>query len=285
MEAEKTIHKILAEAALLLRDRGIESARLDAEVLLAFVLKAKRQDLYINSNASLTPEQVKQYMNLVQRRAGGEPIAYITGHKEFMSLDFNVSSNVLIPRPETELIVEEALEIKPLYVIDVGTGSGAIGISIAHYLPGCHVTAVDISPLALETARTNAAQLGVSDRVHFYLGNLLEPVPACPVSRGYDLITANLPYIPSCEMDKLPVDVKEFEPILALDGGGDGLKYYYILCAQALNILASGGVILMEIGYDQGPKLAGYLKATGLYETSVIKDLAGLDRIVKAVRK
>lgn len=284
MDLFSSINDLLAHATKILRSGGIESARLDAEVLLAFVLNKTRTGLYIDSCHSVNKEDTNKYLHLVQRRASGEPIAYLTGEKEFMSLLFKVNQDVLIPRPETEMIVEEALEIKPLSVIDVGTGSGAIAVSIAYYLPGCKVAAVDISPEALSIARFNAQRHGVNDRINFYQGDLLKPIINIAPAINYDLITANLPYIPSFEMDKLPLDVKKYEPALALDGGQDGLKYYYELCSNALKVLAPGGILLLEIGYDQGTKLAKYLSSLGFAGVKVLKDLAGLDRIVKANR-
>lgn len=276
-----TVNEAMARAAEVLRMHGVSTARLDAEVILAFVLNKSRTQLYIDSSGSITDRQMEKYKALIERRTRMEPVAYITGEKEFMSLSFAVNNSVLIPRPETEIIAEEALAIKPLRIVDVGTGSGAIAIAAARYLPACRVWAVDMSGPALKVARHNARRHGVGERVVFIRGNLLDPF-ANPQFNGYfDLIAANLPYIPSCEMDRLPADVREFEPHSALDGGEDGLTYYRELCPRALELLKTGGVLMLEIGYHQAPLLSEYLAGHGRLKIDVVKDLAGLDRVLK----
>lgn len=275
----------LADAANILRLKGLETPRLDAEVILGFLLKVSRTDLYINHDSLLSADLLEEYLSLIKRRANREPVAYITGEREFMSLLFMVNNNVLIPRPETEIIVEEALKSKPLRIIDVGTGSGAIAVSMAYYIPESTVWAVDISPQALETARLNAICHHVNDRVNFIEGNLLDNFMIMDFSGTFDLITANLPYIPSGEMDNLPEDVRNYEPAKALDGGVDGLAYYRQLCPDAFKLLKPGGILLLEAGYDQTQDLKQLLEDLEYIDIKVIKDLAGLNRIVKAIKK
>lgn len=277
-----SIREALSKATEILRSRGIETGRLDAEVLLANVLDFTRTDLYIKDELVLEDDKLNEYFSMVRRRSDREPVAYITGEKEFMSLSFKVNNNVLIPRPETEMLVEEALEIKPLRIIDVGTGSGAIAVSLAYYLPQSNVKAIDISAEALEVARENIIRHGVQERVELLQGNLLEPFDSPVYYSSFDLITANLPYIPTPDMPVLPYDVRGYEPEGALDGGTDGLSYYRVMGPMALKVLSSGGMLLLEFGYTQAAPLAALLEGLGFCDIKIIQDLAGLDRIIKA---
>lgn len=279
-----TIREALAVATVRLREGGIENPRLDAEVLLACVLQASRTSLYINMDKIIAGPGLDRYGTYVERRLTGEPVAYITGEREFMSLAFHVDRNVLIPRPETEVLVEEALAIKPLSIADVGTGSGAIAVSLAYYLPESSVTAIDLSPDALRIAAANAKSNGVGDRITFLHGDLLEPLDQPEFFGKFDLITANLPYIPSTEVENLPVDVRHFEPLTALDGGADGLHYYRGLGPGAYRLLKNKGTLLLEIGYDQYPRVRDLLTGLGYVNIKAIKDLAGLERVVKATK-
>ena len=277
-----TIREVLAGATAEIRQAGLDLPRLDAEVILAGILRKSRTDLLIDCQQVIPDLELHQFSRAIARRVAGEPVAYITGEKEFMSLSFKVDRNVLIPRPETEIVVEEALAIKPLCVIDVGTGSGAIAVSIAHYARDVQVTAIDISAGALEVAKNNAIRHGVAERISFLRGNLVEPLDSPGFYGRFDAITANLPYIPSLEMDNLPVSVRQYEPFTALDGGQDGLQYYRNLCPPALNLLKEGGMLLLEIGYTQAGVLKDFLAGLGYCDIEVISDLAGLDRVIKA---
>lgn len=274
----------MSKGTEILRNHGIESARLDAEVLLAHVLNISRTDLYLK-DGSIEENKLNKYFSMVKRRADREPVAYITGEREFMSLSFKVTNSVLIPRPETEILVEKALEIKPFNVIDVGTGSGAIAVSLAYYLPESRIKAVDISPEALEIAKENAAFCGVADRVLFYQGNLLEPFNSSEHFLQYDLITANLPYISTQEMNELPYDVGGYEPVGALHGGFDGLELYRGLLPAAAKLIKQGGCLLIEFGCLQAAALTDMMAVHGFECIEVIKDLAGLDRVIKAVKR
>lgn len=277
-----SIREALSQATGLLHSCGIETARLDAEVMLANVLNTSRIDLYIKDGLVIEDDKLNKYFSMVRRRSDREPVAYITGEKEFMSLSFKVNNNVLIPRPETEILVEEALEIKPLRIIDVGTGSGAISVSLAYYLPESIVKAIDISVTALEVARENAIRHGVDKRVELLQGDLLEPFDSSEFFCSFNLITANLPYIPTPEMPKLPYDVRGYEPEGALDGGVDGLSFYRGMGPAAFKLLTNGGILLLELGYRQAAPLADFLKGLGFSDVKILQDLAGLDRIIKA---
>lgn len=278
-----TIRSMLKTARKIFKDHGIDSAALDAEVLLAFVTGLERAALYCEWDRLLSDEEAAQYNILTSRRLSGEPVAYITGHKEFMGLDFFVNRSVLIPRPETELLVENALKVMPSFsvVLDVGTGSGAIAVSLAFYNKEALVYATDRSPEALEVARRNCIKNRVSDRVLLYTGDLLQPLYGCPAAGRADLIAANLPYIAENDLSGLPGEVRMFEPRLALDGGKDGLEHYRRLIPEAAVFLKKGGFMLIEIGFDQG-RQAEALFDPHVWEAEVLKDLAGFDRLVVA---
>lgn len=279
----ETIGSALKAARKIFKDHGIGSAALDAEVLLAYVTGWERAALYREWDRLLSDEEAAQYNILTCRRLSGEPVAYITGHKEFMGLDFIVSHSVLIPRPETELLVENALRVMPPFplVIDVGTGSGAIAVSLAFYNKEALVYATDLSPEALEVARRNCIKNRVSDRVFLYTGDLLQPLHGCLAVGRVDLIAANLPYIAESDLSELPGEVRMFEPRLALDGGKDGLEHYRRLIPEAAVFLKKGGFMLIEIGFDQG-RQTETLFDPHIWEAEVLKDLAGLDRLVVA---
>jgi release factor glutamine methyltransferase len=279
-----SIRDALTEATKELNHRGIETARLDSEVLLAYLLGLSRTDLYLRIDEKLSPEKVGEFDTVVRRRADFEPVAYITGEKEFMSLLFQVNRNVLIPRPETEVLIQEALAIRPLNIIDVGTGSGAIAVSLVFYLPDSYAVAIDISSEAIKTAHLNAVRHCVDKRISFMQADLLELLRKEGYQGRTDLITANLPYIPANEMDNLPPEVLGHEPAIALNGGPDGLDYYRQMIPDAYNLLKPDGVLLSEIGYNQAELMKDILVKAGFKDIRVINDLAGLNRIMRAVK-
>ncbi len=274
----------LAQGATVLENAGIEESKLDAEVLLAHALGITRAQLHAHSQSQLSPTELDRYRQLIERRARHEPVAYIVGHKEFYGLDLFVDNRALIPRPETELLVEKAIEIskqqpagsKQLLVADVGTGSGAIAVSLAVHLPQVLVYATDAFPRALEVAACNCRRLGAEDRVHLLQGHLLEPLPE-PV----DLIAANLPYVSQAELSQLPPEISRYEPREALNGGPDGLDHIRRLLAQAAGHLKPRGVVLLEIGAAQGPAVVDLAKRHfPVARVEIAKDYAGLDRVV-----
>lgn len=279
------IKTALATARAFLQEKEIETPRLDAEVLLAHVLRCSRAGLYANSHRQLNENELNRYKKLVEKRACGQPVAYLVGHKEFMGLDFTVSPAVLIPRPDTELLVETAVSLlkksgaaEPL-AVDVGTGSGAIAVSLAHFIPELHVLAVDVSEDALAAARQNARLHGVENRIKFLRGNLLEPVMEQYPGLKADIICANLPYVPSGDIPQLAREVKN-EPITALDGGPDGLDFYRQLVPQAEKTIKPGGSLLIEIGPGQGkPALELF---NNWSEAELYHDLGGRERLVAA---
>ncbi len=284
-----TVKSALRRAREQFKGYGMESPALDAEVLLSHVTGLNRAGLYREWERRLSEEEAARFFTLVERRTFGEPVAYLTGHKEFMGLDFVVNPHVLIPRPETELLVETALRLLPPapFIIEVGTGSGAITVSLACLIPDAVVYATDLSAEALAVARVNAAKYGVAGRVSFYHGDLMEPLADCIPAGGADLIAANLPYIAREDLPGLPREVRLFEPTLALDGGTGGLALYRRLLPAAAGFLRQGGFLLMEIGYNQGRELTALLKKDqspvgNFWEVTILKDLSGLDRLVVA---
>ena len=249
--------------------------QLEKEILLCHVLKIERSKLFSHPERELTKSEQELYNKLTQRRKNNEPIAYIINNQPFMGLEFYVDQNVLIPRPETELLVEEVIKESkvhcPRSIVDVGTGSGCIAVTLAKNLPNSKVIAIDSSKAALEIAKKNAAANGVADQIDFRLGNMFEPL-----KEKIDLIVSNPPYIPTAEIDKLEPDVKNFEPRSALDGGPEGLKYIRDLIIQSPSLLTTQlpKRLFIEIGYDQ----AAALKQLGNF--TITKDLSGHDRIL-----
>jgi release factor glutamine methyltransferase len=256
--------------------------RLDAEVLLAHVLGWGRARLLSERQALLDTEQYARFEQLVERRAWLEPVAYLVGHREFYGRDFVVTPAVLVPRPETELLVERALawargrQGRPLTIADIGTGSGIIAVTLAAELPDAHVYATDLSTNALEVAARNAERHGVAAQVALLRGDLLEPLPE-PV----DLLVSNPPYTVLAEIDE---NVRRHEPHMALDGGPDGLAMYRRLLAAAPAHLASGGALMLEIGATQGAAVAALARQHFPGATVTVRqDLAGWDRVVEIV--
>lgn len=287
----ETIATLLSKSTLYLKEKGSTTPRLDAEVLLAEVLNATRIDLYTNLKQPLNKEEVDAYRELVRRRSLGEPVAYITGRAYFRNLTLRVSPAVLVPRPETEHVVEAAIrylmegEFEPRRpeVLDVGTGSGAIAIAVATSFPDAQVTAVDASEAALDLARENARVADAADEIEFAASDLFDDLDP---THTFDLIVANPPYISAVEWPALPVDVREFEPREALWGGQDGLDFYRRLAVEAPQFLKPRGCLIMEIGQTQSAAVKELLADTGLYGTvTVEQDYAERDRVVIALRR
>jgi release factor glutamine methyltransferase len=278
------IKDALRLAGLRFREAGLENPALEGTTLLGYVVGESRTGLYRNWLQELPPELESRFFSLVERRIKGEPAAYLTGEKEFMGLSFAVNPAVLIPRPETEALVEQAeayLTGKKALAIDVGCGSGAIGVSLAVRLPQIEVYAVDLSAPALETARHNARRHGVGQRMVFRQGDLLEAVAEDGLVGRVDLIAANLPYIATGELFELAPDVRDYEPRQALVAGATGLELYQRLIPQAARFLKPGGRLLMEIGCTQRQGLAALLPDKQ-WRTSFRQDLAGRDRLAIA---
>ncbi len=277
---EATVLSSLRGAAAFLDERGVENARFDAEVLLADLLGVDRAGVYWNFDRPLSPAEVTDYRGRIRRRGKREPLQHIRGRQEFFARDFRVDRRVLVPRPETEAVVEEILSVAREFarprVLDVGTGSGAIAITLALELPGADVSASDVSPDALTVARENATRLGVSDRVRFREGDLLEPF----ARERFDLVTSNPPYVAISEMAALEPEVREFEPRIALEGGADGLDLYRRLAVSLGAILEAGGACVVELGAEQRKCVEEIFVGEGFVAASVRRDLAGIERVL-----
>ena len=301
-DAPWTIGRLLTWTADFLRERGADSPRLDAEVLLAHARGCPRIALYTAFDEPASEELRTQFRELVKQRAAGKPVAYLVGHREFFSLSLDVTPDVLIPRPETEELVVRALDLlkepRPAdsetgdaaqrrpqgapRVLDVGTGSGAIAVCLAKQHPTAQVTAVDVSPAALAVARRNAEKHDVAQRIEFLESDLLAAVDA---GVQFDLIASNPPYVTTAEMAQLDGDVRNYEPHLALDGGEQGTAVIERLIAQAAPRLAPGGWLLMELSPMIAARVEQLLDtAPGLQRRETLKDSNGLARVAQAQR-
>jgi release factor glutamine methyltransferase len=279
-----TIVEILKLSAEYLQKHGSDSPRLDAELLLAHALGLRRLDLYLRFDHALVEPQLSAYRALVARRGKGDPVAYLVGHREFMGLDFEVTPDVLVPNPDTEVLVQRAVAIareqeRPLRVADVGTGSGCIATALATELPTARIIASDVSPRALAVARRNVLRHGVADRIELRAGDLL-----APVAERVEAVVANLPYLTTAEVDAGGGTSLEFEPRAALDGGEDGLDVIRRAIGDLPTHLAPGGVALFECAPAQARAVAILMRRTLHAKTAVERDLAGRDRVVAGVR-
>ncbi|RIK79719.1 MAG: peptide chain release factor N(5)-glutamine methyltransferase [Planctomycetota bacterium] len=310
-----TIGRLLTWTTDFLRDKGADSPRLDAEVLLAHVRGCRRIELYTAFEEPASEELRTRFRELVKQRAAGKPVAYLVGQREFFSLPFEVTPDVLIPRPETELLVVRALDVakqlplrrlveprlpsaqpprddaqpplnerpeRSLTIADVGAGCGILAVTLAKRLPTAHVTAIDVSPAAIAVAQRNAHRHAVAERIEWVESDLFDKLPATP---RFDLVVSNPPYITSAEMSELADDVRRFEPALALDGGPAGTDVIERLIPQAAERLLPGGWLLMEVSPTIVQRVERLLEAeAGLERGPTQKDLAGLPRVVQAQR-
>ena len=271
-----TIRRVLDWTKSYLAEKGVENARLETEWLLSAALGRDRVGLYVSLDQPLNPDELAVCREFVTRRAKREPLQYILGTQEFYGLDFVVTPAVLIPRHDTEVIVEESLLRVPgaRAVLDIGVGSGCIAVALAKNLPDAQVCGVEQSPEALALAQKNAERHGV--RVTLFEGSLFEPF----VGQHFDLIVSNPPYIPTADLDTLQPEVREFEPLQALDGGPDGLHFYRLIVPAAPEHLVPGGWLLMEIGIGQADAVLGMLERAGFGESFTAKDPNGIERVV-----
>jgi len=277
-----TIQKILLQATEKLSQAGIDTPRLDAEVLLAHALNCRRLKLYTDAEKILSAAEVERYKNFVALRAEKIPVAYLTGNKEFFGLNFFVNKNVLIPRPDTEILTQLVIENlggEKIFA-DLGTGSGAIAISVCKFVKNSVGFAVDISENALEVAKFNAKKFGVDDRIKFFCGNLFEPL----AGKKFNAIISNPPYIPTGDLKNLQAEVQK-EPTTALDGGEDGLNFYRKIISAAPEFLFENGFLAVEVGINQADEVKKFFDENNFVEVEIFQDLAGLDRVVAGRKK
>jgi len=276
---------VLEAAAANLAAAGIESAQLDAQLLLAAAAHVDRAAL-LSGSVDLSPEPLAQFEAMMARRAAREPVAYILGRREFYSLEFEVDREVLIPRPHTETVVDVALEFIAEHpharVLDLGTGSGAIAVALAVNAPQVSVVATDVWPPALALARRNAASTKGAERIGFVAADLFERLDAGPNLGKFDLVASNPPYIVDDQVVLLEQEVRDFEPLVALRGGPDGLEFFRRIAAGVKSHLEQGSLLVLEVGAGQDSAVAAILAAAGMHPVGVIKDLDGIARVVTA---
>ncbi len=280
---------------------SLSGSQNEAVILLSFILNKDKSYIYAHLDDEIDDRDLDRFDAAVRDRSAGMPVQYVTGRQEFMSLDFHVNNKVLIPRPETEILVEAVIRRcnKRLYadkpdtvdILDIGTGSGCIAISLAHYIRQSRVTATDISAEALEVAEDNARRLGVRDRIRFIRSDLFECFTDGGTGEGhgigeqrgkkFDIIVSNPPYIPTGQIGRLQREIRDYEPLKALDGGNDGLAYVRRIIDNAFLYLNRGGALFIEVGHDQAQMIYGEPEIAKLYSTKhIIKDLNGIDRVV-----
>lgn len=283
-----TIIKILDWTKQYFADRGVENPRLDAEVLLCAVLQCERIKLYMDFERPLTGAELSQYKNYVARRGQHEPLAYILGEKEFMRNSFKVTPATLVPRPETELLVESLIKAArglkadgDVKILDIGTGSGAIIVSLLDYLSNAKGVGVDISVDALIVAEENSRRIGVRERAGFMQSDLFSRIPA---DKKFDIIVSNPPYIPAADIAGLAKDVQK-EPRGALDGGADGLDFYRRIISEAMDHMTDEGILAFEVGINQAQVVAELCRKAGFKATAIRKDYADIERMVFAVKE
>ncbi len=279
-----TVRNLLTWTAKHFAAKKIDDPAKEARLLLAHVLQCRPIEVLTRYDDQPTDAERQQFRELIKRRTDGCPVAYLVGTKDFYLLTFEVTPAVLIPRPDTETLVQSGVEFlkgKPSpTVLDLCTGSGCVGVSVAHQMKAARVTAVDISPDACAVAVRNAARHGVSDRVTVLTGDLFDPLP--PATR-FDLIACNPPYITLSEIETLDSGVRDYEPRLALDGGPDGLHFYRLIATSAAGWLKPGGCLMVEVGWTQDAAVRDLFASAGLHSLGSVKDMGGRWRVVRAL--
>ena len=283
-----TVKRLLTSTQEFLAKKGADSSQLAAQMLVGHVLGLSRIQLYTNFERIPTDDERAKLRDLVRRAGEHEPVQYLVGKAGFFSLELEVTRDVLIPRPDTETLVDAVLRriklegksAEPLRIADLCTGSGAIAVALASQLPAATFVATDTSDAALSVAKRNVEQLGYGDRIDCRLGDLAEPLG----SETFDLVTANPPYIPSADVDQLDRNVRDFEPRAALDGGADGFDLHRRLLAEAPAVLAADGRLYVEMQFDQGDRLKALATEASWRDVRVLADLEGRDRVLEATR-
>lgn len=287
-----TVERIIQWSTEYLVKKGIDTPRLDSEVLLAHVLNINRTNLFLDPQRSLSSHQLQSFKRLIERRSLREPLSYITGFKEFWSLNFKVNRHVLIPRPETEILVQKSLEILKerysnhtglVYVNDIGTGCGNIAISLSKERENLYIAATDRSEETLSIASENARLNNCGKQICFQKTDLFGKLKIGSENNKFDLIISNPPYIPTDEIETLAPEIKDYEPRIALDGGPDGLNFYKKIITEVPNHLIKGGFIILEIGYNQGKAIGEIFSEQGVFsEIEISKDYSGKNRVISA---
>lgn len=262
---------------------------LDAKVFLCHILGVDKLYLIVNKDRVLSDNEYNEYNKLIQNRLLGIPVQYLVKNQEFMGLDFYVEEGVLIPRPDTEILIEKILKSidnsKEYKIVDIGTGSGAITVSLAKYIKNSHIYSVDISKRALEIGKKNAMSHGVLSQIDFLQGSIYDPIDSLGLEGKIDIIVSNPPYIPTKDIENLQIEVAKYEPKLALDGGHDGLKFYRKIIDKAPQYLKDNGILALEVGHDQAKEIVSLMKEKESYDNiEITKDLSGIERVVSGIK-
>lgn len=280
------LSEALNKAIEILKSFSVETPAVEAGVILCHVIGRDRAFIYAHGDYLLKPNEQEEFFKAIYARAAGKPVQYITGRQEFMSLEFVLNNDVLIPRHDTEILVEtvidkaRSIQKERISILDIGTGSGCIAVSLAYYIPNCRVTAVDISDNALRIAQINANNAGVSEKINFILSDIFDNIKILPErERRFDIIVSNPPYIPTGAIEDLQPEVKNYEPIIALDGGIDGLDFYRRIIDEAHLFLTEKGILAFEVGYNQASEVPRMMEKR-YTDLKVIKDLGMIDRVV-----
>lgn len=289
MSNSQAVGKLLVNAQQILEGAGIANAAQEAQWLLAYALEMKHHELASRAEQSVTTEQLARVMSVVRRRESREPLQYILGSQEFCGLDFSVTSAVLIPRPETELLIQESLRegrfVEGAVLVDVGTGSGCVAVTLATILDGMRIFALDCSHAALKVAKGNADRHGVGDKIIWLEGDLLSPLKECVGVGTVDAIISNPPYIAEADWAGLQPEVRDYEPRGALLAGPQGIEFHVRLIHDSKEFLAPGGLLVMELGQNQAPLVRRAVEeATGYTGLQTVEDEAGIERVLIARR-
>lgn len=279
-----TVRNLLEKGFKSLSKTERKSPRLESELIVMHLLDVDKAYLYTHPNRIVNKEIIDKFEELVEKRKQGYPIQYILKNQEFMGLDFHVTEGVLVPRPDTEILIEYIIKFarkndkEKLKILDIGTGSGAISLSLAYYIENSYIYSVDISEKAIKIARKNKKKMNLEDRVKLITKDILEGFPE--IDEKMEIVVSNPPYIPSRDIDSLQIEVSKYEPRLALDGGDDGLVFYRYITEKAKEKLIYNGLLCYEIGYDQGESVKNIMKDNGYKDILILKDLQGRDRAV-----
>lgn len=283
------INDLLKEGVTLMKGLAYANPILESILVLSHILKEDKVYIYTYGDKEVDKDQAQEFIKLMGKRAKGYPLSYLLGKKEFMGLDFYVEEGVLIPRPETEILIEYIIDKinkefmgKKISILDIGVGSGAIALSLGKNCPQAKIYGVDLHPKPIEVANINKERFGL-DNVDFYQGDLFEPIEELEDGVKFDIIISNPPYIRSGDIEKLQKDVKDFEPRSALDGGEDGLDFYRRISKEARGYLKENGILVYEIGYDQGADVRKILENEGFSHINLLEDFQGHDRIISGL--